>query len=74
MVTLGFINKDNAPTIKTAQCLLSDLECHPTAILDKTVVIFHDESIFSAKHSGVVLTCIRLNQRVKVLVLWLQSL
>ena len=74
MVTQGFINKDNAPTIEAAQCLPSDLECHPTAILDKTVVIIHDESIFSAKHSGVVLTCIRLNQSVKVLVLWLQTL
>ena len=40
MVTLGFINKDNAPTIEAAQCLPSDFECHPTAILDKTVVIF----------------------------------
>ena len=48
MVTLGFINKDNVPTIEAAQCLPSDLECPPTAILDKTVVIFHDESIFSA--------------------------
>ena len=43
-------------------------------LLDKIVIIFHDESIFLAKHSGVVLTCIRLNQRVNVLVLWLQTL
>ena len=43
MVTLGFIKKDNAPTIEAAQCLPCDLECHPTAILDKIVVIFHDE-------------------------------
>ena len=46
--TLEFINKDNAPAIKAAQCLPSDLERPPTAILDKTVVIFHDELIFLA--------------------------
>ena len=47
MVGIGFINKNNAPTAKASQCLPDDLQCPPQAILDKTVVIFHDESIFT---------------------------
>ena len=48
MVSLGFINKDNAPTQETAQCLPEDLRCPPKEQLEKTIVLFHDESIFSA--------------------------
>ena len=48
MVSLGFINKDNAPTQEAAQCLPEDLRCPPKEQLEKTIILFHDESIFSA--------------------------
>ena len=48
MVSIGFINKDNAPTPQAAQCLPEDVRCPPEEQLQKTVVLFHDESIFSA--------------------------
>ena len=48
MVSIGFTNKDIEPTVEASQFLLHDLECPPQAITDKTVVIFHDRSIFTA--------------------------
>ena len=47
VVALGFINKDKAPSQEAAECLPKDLECPPADVVDKTIVIFHDESIFS---------------------------
>ena len=47
MIGLGFLNEHNAPTELAKQALPTDLEC-PSSILDKTVVIFHDESTFQA--------------------------
>ena len=46
MTAIGFLNKDNAPTSEAASCLLIDLHCPPPEQLKKTIVIFHDESIF----------------------------
>lgn len=51
MVSLGFINKDNAPTQEAAQCLPEDLRCPPKEQLAKTIVLFHDKSLFSANEN-----------------------
>ena len=48
MVSIGFLNKDNAPTVEAAQFLPDDLECPSPHQLERTVVILHDESIFTA--------------------------
>ena len=48
IVSIGFLNKDNAPTVEAAQFLPDDLECPSPHQLERTVVIFHDESIFTA--------------------------
>ena len=47
-IALGFINNDNAPSEEAAKSLPGDLECPPANVVEKTVVIFHDESIFNA--------------------------
>ena len=47
MVGLVFLSKDNAPTEEAKQALTADLQS-PTGSIDKTVVIFHDESTFQA--------------------------
>ena len=47
---LGFLNKNNAPTPKAAQSLPSDLECPLDDQIDKTVVLFYDESTFQANN------------------------
>lgn len=46
MIALGFLNRNNAPTDEARNALPADLECPPEEILNKTVVIFHDESTF----------------------------
>lgn len=48
MVSTGFLNKDNAPTAEAVQSLPNDLECPSSHQLERTVVFFHDESIFTA--------------------------
>ena len=48
MVSIGFLNKDNAPTPEAAQFLPNDLECPSSQQLERTVVFFHDESVFTA--------------------------
>ena len=49
-VGLGFLNEGNAPTVeaKTALSNYTNLEPPRQYIIDKTVVIFHDESTFHA--------------------------
>ena len=46
MVALGFLNASNAPTEEAQNALPKDLECPSQAIIDKTVIFFHDESTF----------------------------
>ena len=46
MVALGFLDLINAPTPEARDALPDDLECPPQAVSDKTVVFFHDETIF----------------------------
>ena len=48
MVSIGFLNKDNAPTPEATQFLPNDLECPSSQQLERTVVFFHDESVFTA--------------------------
>ena len=56
MVTLGFLNSDNAPTFDAAQALPRDLETPSVDVLNKTVVLFHDEQhskhVIMNIHSG----------------------
>ena len=48
MVSLGFLNKENAPTPEAAQALPSDLEAPASDQINKTIIFFHDESTFQA--------------------------
>ena len=48
MVSLSFLNSTNAPTEEAKQALPGDLECPSTAVLEKTVIFFHDESTFQS--------------------------
>ena len=45
IVAIGFLNKENAPTSQAAQNFPKDVHCPQNEQLEKTVVIFHDESI-----------------------------
>jgi len=51
MVALGFLNWNNAPTEKAKSALPSELQCPSQEVLDKTVVLFHDESTFQANEN-----------------------
>ena len=42
------LNQNNAPTEKAKSALPSELWCPTQALLDKTIVLFHDESTFQA--------------------------
>ena len=44
MVSLGFLNPDNAPTDEAKNALPSDLGPPPVEFIEKTVVLFHDET------------------------------
>ena len=46
MVALGFLNRDNAPTDEARNALPIDLECSSQEVMNKTVILFHDESTF----------------------------
>jgi len=48
MVALGFLHPRNAPTEEAKAALLQDLECSRPDLLDKTVVLFHDDSTLQA--------------------------
>ena len=48
MVCLGFLNPDNAPTEEAKIALPSDLHAPPTEVIEKTIVLFHDETTFQA--------------------------
>ena len=48
MVSLGFLNPDNAPTDEAKNALPSDLGPPPAEVIEKTVVLFHDETTFQA--------------------------
>ena len=46
MVGLKFLNPGNAPTSEAKKALLNDIEPPQTEVIDKTVLIFHDETTF----------------------------
>ena len=48
MVELGFLNPDNAPTEDAKKALPSDIETPCPELIEKTVILFHDETTFSA--------------------------
>ena len=48
MVGLGFLNPSNSPTQEAAQALPVDLEIPTADKIEKTTVLFHDESTFQA--------------------------
>ena len=46
MIALGFLNASNAPTEEARNALPEDLESPSQAVINKTVIFFHDESTF----------------------------
>ena len=48
MASLGFLNSKNTPTEQAKLALPADIECPPTDVLDRTVIIFHDESTYQS--------------------------
>ena len=48
MVSLWFLNSDNAPTEEAKPALPGDLHCPEKVIIDKTAIFFYDESTFQA--------------------------
>ena len=48
MVGLGFLNRENAPTEEAKLALPLDLCAPPTDVVEKTILLFHDESTFQA--------------------------
>ena len=52
MLSLGFLNENNAPTEVAKRALPKNLHALPPEVIDKTI-IFHDESTFQAnKHQS----------------------
>ena len=48
MAKIGFVHPDHAPTPKSARTFPTDVSLPSTEARGKTVVFFHDESIFNA--------------------------
>jgi len=48
MVTLGFLNESNAPTVEARAALPSDFHSPPQNVVDKTIIFFHDETTFQS--------------------------
>ena len=48
MVGLGFLNPNNAPTEEAKVALPSDLTAPHPDVIDKTIVLFHDETTFQS--------------------------
>ena len=48
MVANGILNKDNMPMPSIESAFPSDIESSPDEVIQKSVVIFHDESTFQA--------------------------
>ena len=48
VVALGFLNKENAPTEEAKEALLVDLHAPPQEVIEKTIILFHDETTFQA--------------------------
>lgn len=48
MVSLGFLNANNAPTDEAKAALPTDIHCPAEDVLNKTVLLFHDETTFQA--------------------------
>ena len=55
MVTLGFLNPSNAPTEEAKAALPADLSSPDPVIIDKTVVLFHDETTFQSNEDQLTL-------------------
>ena len=55
MVTLGFLNPSNAPTEEAKAALPADLSSPDTVVIDKTVVLFHDETTFQSNEDQLTL-------------------
>ena len=49
MVSPGFLNPDNAPTQGARVALPSDISTSNPDVINKTVVLFRDETTFQAK-------------------------
>lgn len=56
----GFFNSSNAPTDKTKQALPSNIEPTRPDLLEKTVILFHDETTFTANSPHTPTTCVHI--------------
>ena len=65
MVALGFLNSDNAPTEDAKSAFPDDLHCLEKAIVDKTVVLFHDESTFQENEDQATFWCAKGTVMIK---------
>ena len=54
MIEVGFLHPDQAPTPKVQQAFPSDVSLTSSAVRDKCVMIFHDESTFNANDNQTV--------------------
>ena len=67
MFSLGFLNKDNAVSPTAQENLPSDLESPPADQIEKTIVLFRDESTFRANEGRTYYwgkTCISYDPKV----------
>ena len=48
MITLGFLNSNSAPTEEAKAALPTDLHSPSSEVIEKTVILFHDETTFQA--------------------------
>ena len=55
MVTLGFLNPSNAPTEEAKAALPADFSSPDPVVIDKTVVLFHDETAFQSNEDQLTL-------------------
>ena len=54
MIEVGFLHPDHAPTPEAQRAFPSDVSLASSAVRDKCVIIFHDESIFNANDDQTV--------------------
>ena len=55
MVSLEFLNASNAPTEEAKKALPTDLHMPEPDVVDKTIVLFHDDTTFQANEDQPIL-------------------
>jgi len=55
MVSHGFLNASNAPTDEAKKALPADLDTPQPEVVEKTIILFHDETTFQANEDQLTL-------------------